>query len=174
MYETLRFTTGLLPVAAPRYLMGVGSPEDLVESVARGVDMFDCVLPTRIARNGALFVKEGRVNIYTAPFQRQDGPVDDGCDCYTCRTFSAAYVHHLFRAKELLAYRLATIHNLRFVLRLMEEMRSAIEAGSFDAYRVEFAARFVPPEQRTQVEQRRKWLAAQGRPMAGADEGVSA
>ena len=164
MYEVLGFTTGLLPAAAPRYLMGVGSPEDLVESVARGVDMFDCVLPTRIARNGALFVREGRVNIYTAPFQRQDGPIDDGCDCYTCRTFSAAYVHHLFRAKELLAYRLATIHNLRFVLRLMEEMRSAIEAGSFDAYRGEFASRFVPPEQRTQLEQKRKWLAAQGRP----------
>ena len=163
MYEALRFTTGLLPAAAPRYLMGVGSPEDLVESVARGVDMFDCVLPMRIARNGALFVQEGRVNIYTAPFQRRDGPVYDGCDCHTCRTFSAAYVHHLFRAKELLAYRLATIHNLRFVLRLMEEMRSAIKAGSFDAYREEFAARFVPPEQRTQLEQKRKWLMAQGR-----------
>ena len=174
MYAVLGLTTGLLPAASPRYLMGVGSPEDLVESVARGVDMFDCVLPTRIARNGALFVQTGRVNIYTAPFQRKDGPVDDGCDCYTCRTFSAAYVHHLFRAKELLAYRLATIHNLRFVLRLMEEMRSAIKAGSFDAYREEFAARFVPPEQRTQLEQKRKWLAAQGRPMASADDGVSA
>ena len=163
MYETLGFTTGLLPANAPRYLMGVGSPEDLVEAVARGVDMFDCVLPTRIARNGALFVPEGRVNVDTSPFKRKAGPIMEGCDCYACRTFSAGYVHHLFRAKELLAYRLATIHNLRFVLRLMEEIRSAIRAGSFDAYREEFAAQFVPPDQRTQLEQKRKWLAAQGR-----------
>ena len=170
MYETLGFTAGLLPAAAPRYLMGVGSPEDLVEAVARGIDMFDCVLPTRIARNGALFVPEGRVNIDTSPFKRQTGSIMEGCDCYTCQTFSAAYVHHLFRAKELLAYRLATIHNLRFVLRLMEETQSAIRAGSFDAYRAAFAARYVPPDQRTQREQKRKWLAAQGRPAPSADQ----
>ena len=129
--------------------------------------MFDCVLPTRIARNGAMFVPEGRVNIDTSRFRRTAGPIMEGCDCYTCRTFSAGYVHHLFRAKELLAYRLATIHNLRFILRLMEEIRSAITAGSFDAYRSEFAARFVSPDRRTQLEQKRKWLTAQGRRVEG-------
>ena len=119
MYETTQITTSLLPDSAPRYLMGVGSPEALVECVAQGVDMFDCVLPTRIARNGALFTREGRANINTARFRSEKRPIEDGCDCYTCETFSAAYVHHLFKAKELLAFCLATIHNLRFILRLM-------------------------------------------------------
>ena len=111
--------------------MGVGSPEDLVECVARGIDMFDCVLPTRIARNGALFVRDGRVNVDTARFKDQQTPIEADCDCYTCETFSAGYVHHLFKANELLAYRLATVHNVRFVLRLMEEMRAAIRIGAF-------------------------------------------
>ena len=162
-YDTAELTAGMLPVERPRYLMGVGSPEDLVECVARGIDMFDCVLPTRIARNGALFAKSGRVNVDKAPYRASDGPVEAGCDCYTCANFSAAYVHHLFRSKELLAYRLATIHNVRFVLRLMEEMRSAIAAGSFEAYRREFHANFTPPDQATRHAQRRKWLEAQAR-----------
>ena len=164
MYEAAGFTSSLLPAEAPRYLMGVGSPEDLVESVSRGFDLFDCVLPTRIARNGALFVGEGRLNIDTAPFRTREAPIEEGCDCYTCRSFPAAYVHHLFRAKELLAYRLATIHNLRFVLRLMEEMRSAIVESRFESYRAEFKRRFVPPDQETRRIQKRKWLEAQGRP----------
>ncbi len=164
MYETTGVTNQLLPADAPRYLMGVGSPEDLVECVARGVDMFDCVLPTRVARNGALFVRQGRANIYTAVFKSTEGPIEDDCDCYTCRTFSAAYVHHLFKAKELLAYRLATIHNLRFVLRLMEEMRSAIIEGRFEEYRADFHERFVPPDEKTRRIQKQKWLASQGRP----------
>ena len=167
MYETLEFTTGLLPTDAPRYLMGVGSPEDLVECVARGIDMFDCVLPTRIARNGALFSRDGRVNIDTAPFKSKDRPIDEGCDCYTCRTFSAAYLHHLFKSKELLAYRLATIHNLRFVLSLMEEMRFAILNGTFEQYRTEFHSRFVPPDQKTRITQKQKWLASLGRRTSG-------
>ena len=170
MYEATEFTTQLLPVDAPRYLMGVGSPEDLVECVARGIDMFDCVLPTRIARNGALFVREGRVNIGTARFRTRDVPIEDDCDCYTCRTFSSAYVHHLFKAKELLAYRLATIHNLRFVLRMMEEMRSAITEGSFDAYRDDFQSRFIPPDEKTRRVQKQKWLEAQGRPQTSRDD----
>ena len=169
MYEATEYTTQLLPVAAPRYLMGVGSPEDLVECVARGIDMFDCVLPTRIARNGALFVREGRVNIGTAPFRTLDAPIERDCDCYTCRTFSAAYVHHLFKAKELLAYRLATIHNLRFVLRMMEEMRSAIAEGRFDAYKEDFQSRFVPPDEKTRRVQKLKWLEAQGRPQTSQE-----
>jgi queuine tRNA-ribosyltransferase len=166
MYEAVAFTTPLLPADSPRYLMGVGSPEDLVECVARGIDTFDCVLPTRIARNGALLVRTGRLNIDTAPFKTREGPLEEGCDCYTCRTFSAAYVHHLFRARELLAYRLATVHNLRHVLRLMEEMRAAILEGEFEAYRAEFHRRFVPSDQETRRIQKQKWLEAQGRPIS--------
>ena len=169
-YRMTELTSKLLPEDAPRYLMGVGSPEDLVECVARGMDLFDCVLPTRIARNGALFARRGRANIYTARFRSMDAPVDEGCDCYTCRTFSAAYVHHLFRAKELLAYRLATIHNLRFVLRLMEEMRRAIVEGSFEKYRAEFHSRFVPPNEQTRRDQKERWLRAQGRPRPSKQE----
>ena len=168
MYEMTGFAAGLLPEPAPRYLMGVGSPEDLVESVARGIDMFDCVLPTRIARNGALFTREGRVNIYTAPFRAGERPVEEGCDCYTCRTFSVAYLHHLCKAKELLGYRLASIHNLRFLLKLMEEMRVAIVEGRFESYRTRFHETFVPPDEKTRRSQKRKWLAARGRPVGAA------
>ena len=163
MYDTVELTTPMLPADAPRYLMGVGSPEDLVECVARGIDMFDCVLPTRIARNGSLFVKTGRLNITAAFNKRKYAPIEEDCDCYTCHTFSAAYVHHLFRAKELLAYRLATIHNLRFILRLMEEMRAAIAAGEFAEYRREFHSRFTPPDEQTRRDQKQKWLASFGR-----------
>ena len=166
MYGMTELTTSLLPTDAPRYLMGVGSPEDLVESVAQGIDMFDCVLPTRIARNGALFSRDGRINIYAAPHRARDEALEPGCDCYTCEAFSSAYVHHLFKAKELLGSRLATIHNLRFILRLMEEMREAIVAGTFESYRQDFHARFKPPDQRVRREQRLKWLSAQGRPGA--------
>ena len=144
MYETAGHTASLLPRERPRYLMGVGAPEDLVECVARGVDMFDCVLPTRIARGGSLFVPEGRINVDTARFKERDEPIDPSCDCRTCATHSTAYLNHLFRARELLAYRLGTIHNVRFVLRLMEEMRAAIVEGRFDAFRRGFHARFRP------------------------------
>ena len=167
MYEAAAFTTEMLPVDAPRYLMGVGYPEDLVECVARGVDMFDCVLPTRIARNGALLVSKGRVNVYTAPFKTRDGPIEEGCDCYTCVNHSAAYVHHLFRAKEMLAYRLATIHNLRSVLRLMEEMRAVILEGRFEAFRAAFFEGFVPTDPDTRRAQKRKWLDSQQRAHRG-------
>ena len=163
MLNTVEAATELLPSDRPRYLMGVGSPEDLVESVARGIDMFDCVLPTRIARNGALFVRDGRVNVDTARFRDRQTPIEENCDCYTCKTFTAGYVHHLFKANELLAYRLATIHNVRFVLRLMEEIRAAIREGAFEDYRAAFHARFVPPDERTRREQKRRWLEAQRR-----------
>ncbi len=163
MYDTVGFTTPLLPTDAPRYLMGVGSPEDLVECVARGIDMFDCVLPTRIARNGALFTEDGRLNIMAARYRRADTPIEEGCDCYTCARYSAAYLHHLFRARELLAYRLATVHNLRFVLRLMEQMRTAIVGGSFAEYRRRFHERFTPPDEQTRRIQKQKWLQAQAR-----------
>ncbi|MCH7801465.1 MAG: tRNA guanosine(34) transglycosylase Tgt [Chloroflexi bacterium] len=164
MYAMTGVTTELLPSDAPRYLMGVGSPEDLVESVARGIDMFDCVLPTRIARNGALFSKHGRINIVAAAHRKRDEPLEEGCDCYTCQTFSAGYIHHLFKTKELLSYRLATIHNLRFILRMMEEMRQAILEGRFEKYRAEFHSKFTPPDERVRHIQRQKWLKSQGRP----------
>ena len=154
MYETTAESTSLLPAEKPRYLMGVGSPEDLVEAVAAGVDMLDCALPTRVARNGALFTRKGRVNVYSAPFRDCEEPVEEGCDCYPCTAFSAAYIHHLFRSKELLAYRLATIHNLRFVLRLMEEMRAAIVDGSFQRYREGFRAGYTPPDEAARQRQR--------------------
>ena len=163
MMETVGHTTELLPSDRPRYLMGVGSPEDLVESVARGIDMFDCVLPTRIARNGALFVREGRINVDSARFRDLQSPIEEDCDCYACQTFTAGYIHHLFRANELLAFRLATIHNVRFILRLMEEMREAIRDGAFEGYRATFHARVVPRDEKTRREQKRKWLEAQRR-----------
>ena len=130
MYATLDVTCPLLPADKPRYLMGVGAPEDIVEAVYRGIDMFDCVLPTRIARNGSLFTAQGRINLRNARFAEDPRPVEEGCDCYTCRTFTRAYLRHLYKANEITALRLGTIHNVRFMLRLMEQMRSAIEAGS--------------------------------------------
>jgi len=127
-----------LPAGRPRYLMGVGKPNDLVESVARGVDMFDCVLPTRNARNGQAFTSTGTVTIKQAQWTRESAPLDAACDCYTCRTFSRAYLRHLFVAEELLAYRLLTLHNVRFYLGLMAAMREAIVAGAFEAFRARF------------------------------------
>jgi queuine tRNA-ribosyltransferase len=138
--------------------MGVGSPEDLVEGVARGVDMFDCVLPTRVARNGALFAPEGRVDITKRRFSQVDRPFDEDCDCYTCRNFTAAYLWHLFKAKELLALRLASIHNLRFVVRLMERMREAIMDGSFDSFRREFNDTYRPTNAVARQSHKDRWL----------------
>jgi queuine tRNA-ribosyltransferase len=153
MYQMAGLAAGMLPQDAPRYLMGVGAPEDLVEAVARGVDMFDCALPTRIARNGGLFTGEGRVHVYTARFRLVDAPFDDDCDCYTCTNFSAAYLHHLFRAKELLALRLGSIHNLRFTFRLMRDMRTAIVEGRFGEFRRAFHERYVPANEERRQEQ---------------------
>lgn len=124
----------LLPRDKPRYLMGVGTPDDLLHGVAAGVDMFDCVLPTRCARNGLLFTSEGRLTIRNAAFQDDERPVDPACGCYTCRTFTRAYLRHLFRAGELLGLRLNTLHNLHYFLGLMTEARRAIEEGRLEAY----------------------------------------
>ncbi|HEY8477243.1 MAG TPA: tRNA guanosine(34) transglycosylase Tgt, partial [Chloroflexota bacterium] len=140
MWRLVEETVAHLPAGKPRYLMGVGSPEDLVEGVARGVDLFDCVLPTRVARNGALFTPTGRVNLRNARFRGVDGPIFEGCACFTCQRFSTAYLHHLFRAEELLAYRLATLHNLHFVLDLMRRLRAAILDGTFAQARERFLA----------------------------------
>jgi len=153
MYSVLRETVPLLPANRPRYLMGVGSPEDLVEAVWTGVDMFDCVLPTRVARNGAVYTRDGRRSIRHSSFKSCLGPVDSDCDCYTCSTFSAAYLHHLFKCEELLAYRLATIHNLRFLQRLMQDIRQAITAGTYAAFRQEFLARYRTTEESVRLNQ---------------------
>ncbi len=163
MYHMTAHTAAMLPPGKPRYLMGVGSPEDLVECVAAGVDMFDCVLPTRVARNGSLFTPNGRVNVLAARFRKLEQPIQAGCDCSTCRTYSASYLHHLFKAKELLAFRLASIHNLRFVVRLTEEMRAAILGGEFAEYRSRFLRCFNPTDEATRVEQKRKWAESVGR-----------
>src|SRR4030042_273143 len=151
-------TAKLLPDDKPRYLMGVGAPEDLIEGGARGIDIFDCALPTRVARNGALFTRKGRINIRRAAYSKMDKPIDPECDCYTCRTFSAAYVSHLFRSEELLGLRLATGHNLRFISNLMRAMRSAILDGTFKAFREDFLANYKTTDEQTRVEQKGKWL----------------
>jgi queuine tRNA-ribosyltransferase len=158
MLAILEETLTFLPENKPRYLMGVGSPEDIFEGVARGVDIFDSALPTRTARNGALFTSLGRRNIENARYKDLDKPVDSGCDCYTCRTFSAAYLHHLFKSRELLAYRLATIHNLRFILRLMEQIRQALIDGNFIALKNTFLADYQTTNEEVRVAQKQKWL----------------
>jgi queuine tRNA-ribosyltransferase len=158
MLAVLEETTACLPEEKPRYLMGVGSPDDILEGVARGVDMFDSALPTRTARNGSLFTALGRRNILNACYREMDGPVDSGCDCYTCGRFSAAYLHHLFKSRELLAYRLATIHNLYFILRLVERTREAIVHGTFSAFKESFLAGYRTTDERVRIEQKQKWL----------------
>jgi queuine tRNA-ribosyltransferase len=140
MLATLGHTAARLPADRPRYLMGVGTPEDLVAGVAAGIDMFDCVLPTRNARNGWLFTRFGDLRIRNARFRSDTGPVDPSCGCDTCRNFSRAYLHHLQRVNEILGARLATLHNLHYYLTLMREMREAIEAGTLQDWTARFAA----------------------------------
>ena len=137
-FETVAATTASLPQDRPRYLMGVGTPEDLVEAVARGVDMFDCVLPTRNARNGMAFTSTGRVVIKNAAYGRDPRPLDEACSCYTCRNYSRAYLRHLFVSREILAFRLLTWHNLYYYLRLMANLRQAVAADAFAQFRREF------------------------------------
>jgi len=151
-------TAALLPQNKARYLMGVGSPEDIVEGVARGIDIFDSALPTRVARNGAFFTGQGRRDIMNAAFKHIDQPIVPDCHCYTCRTFSAAYLHHLFKSEELLAYRLATIHNLSFVHHLMARIRDAILKGTFNAFKDDFRAKYQTTDELTRISQKQKWL----------------
>ncbi len=143
MYAVVEHTTALLPVESPRYLMGVGTPQDLLEGIARGVDMFDCVLPTRNARNGGLFTSTGRLNIKGADYARDERPVDPTCSCYTCRHFSRAYLRHLFVADEILGLRLNTIHNLHYYSELMRQARQAIVAGTFASWKAECLAKML-------------------------------
>lgn len=144
MAAMLEETTPYLPADKPRYLMGVGSPEDLWAGVARGIDLFDCVLPTRLARNGALFSPTGRINIGSARYRTIHEPIDPDCDCALCTRFTAAYLHHLFAAREVLALRLASVHNLRFIARQMEAIRTSIASGHFDTTRKEFEQTYRP------------------------------
>jgi queuine tRNA-ribosyltransferase len=162
MWEMLDATMAALPDGKPRHLLGVGSPEDLVEGVWHGVDLFDCVLPTRVARNGGLFTMTGRTNIRAAKWRGIQTPVMDDCDCWTCQRFSAGYLHHLARAEELLYYRLASIHNLRFLIRMMDEIRAAIIAGTFASWRDAFLAGYRPASATMRDAQREKWLARHG------------
>ncbi len=138
MYEVMEFSLPHLPIDQPRYVMGVGTPENLVEGVARGVDMFDCVMPTRNARNGVLFTSFGRISIKQARFLRDDRPIDAECGCYVCKHYSRAYLRHLYRSNEILASVLNTHHNLYYYLHLMQQMRAAIEAGTFTDFRRAF------------------------------------
>ena len=147
MYDIVAETTRRLPVAQPRYLMGAGTPEDLVESVARGVDMFDCVLPTRNARNGQLFTSQGRLNIRNARYSEDDNPPDPECRCYTCRRHSRAYLRHLHLSGEMTAAALNTLHNLTFYLDTMKRIRDAIAFGTFDTFREKFLRSVSRPAQ---------------------------
>jgi queuine tRNA-ribosyltransferase len=163
MWEILNVVTPALPRHKPRHLLGVGSPEDLVIGVGLGMDMFDCVLPTRVARHGGLFTRFGRVSIKGARFRTEHGPIEEGCDCYTCRNYSAAYVHHLARTEEQLYYRLGSIHNIRFMLRLASELRATIRAGTYVTFRDEFLATYMPASEQVREAQREKWKIARAK-----------
>jgi queuine tRNA-ribosyltransferase len=154
MYQTLAETTAALPGDRPRYMMGIGSPEDLVECVGLGVDMFDCVQPTRLGRHGAAWTPDGRINLLAARWARDERPIDEACDCYSCRYHSRAYIRHLLRAEEMLGARLATIHNVQFLVRLMQDARAAIIEGSYARFRDEFMERFTPVSDQVRAEQR--------------------
>jgi queuine tRNA-ribosyltransferase len=132
----------------------VGAPEDILEGVARGIDIFDCVLPTRVARNAALLTPQGRLNLRNSRFASDPLPVQPGCTCYTCQMFSRAYLRHLFKAQEILALQLASIHNLSFMFALMNDIRASIRAGRYDAFRSEFMAHYTMPDQAVRRAQR--------------------
>jgi queuine tRNA-ribosyltransferase len=158
MYATLDVTVPELPAYRPRYLMGVGAPEDILEGVSRGVDLFDCVLPTRAARNGGLLTRRGRMNLRNAQYASDPLPVEPGCCCYTCQHFSRAYLRHLFKAGEILGLHLATIHNLHFTLQLMREIREHIAAGTFTTFKTQFLADYRQPDQETRHAQRARYV----------------
>ncbi len=144
MYDMLQHIAPMMPADKPRYLMGVGTPLDILEGIEAGVDMFDCVLPTRNARNGTLYTSRGKVNIRRAEYREDDSPLDPDCQCYTCRTFSKAYLRHLFVAGEIVSYRLNSLHNIAFFLTLVRQARQAIEAGTFAALKARYVDVFAP------------------------------
>ena len=158
MHHMLDITTPLLPEDKPRHLLGVGSPEDLFEGVARGIDIFDCALPTRVARNGTFLTREGRLNIRNAQYKDDPAAVAEGCSCYTCRHVSRAYLRHLVMAKEILGLRLATLHNLHFMLGLMKEIRRAILDGCFGALKEQFLGSYEAVDYEVRMRDREMWL----------------
>jgi queuine tRNA-ribosyltransferase len=157
-WKMLDVTVPAIPHLKPRYLMGVGSPEDILESVARGIDIFDSVLPTRVARNGGLYTSGGRINIRNAAYKTADRPIENDCDCYTCQNFSAGYLAHLFRSGELLGLRLASIHNVRFIQNLTADIRRHITNGSFCRFKDNFLAGYQAVDEKVRREQKQKWL----------------
>jgi queuine tRNA-ribosyltransferase len=138
MYDTVEFTTAFMPKNKPRYLMGVGTPQDLIECIDRGIDMFDCVMPTRNARNGSLFINNGKISIKKAIYKLDDNPLDIECDCYTCRNFTRGYLHHLFKANELTYFRLASIHNIAYYMKLTQSARKAILNNQWSEFKQNF------------------------------------
>lgn len=142
MYRIIDAVEPHMPENKPRYLMGVGTPTNIIEGVARGIDFFDCVLPARNARHGHLYTENGCINLNNEKYKEDPNPIDAECDCYVCRTYSRAYIRHLFRAKEMLAMRLAVIHNLHFYNRLMERIRNALDEGRFEEFRSKYSGRF--------------------------------
>ncbi|MGI8957268.1 MAG: tRNA-guanine transglycosylase, partial [Chthoniobacterales bacterium] len=140
MMQAVEWSEPFLPADKPRYAMGLGTPPQLLELVARGVDMFDCVLPTRLARNGTAFAGGGTLHLKNAEFTMQKGPIEEGCSCPACREFTRGYLRHLIKAEEILGLRLLTLHNLHFYLHLMTETRRAIEDGTFEKFRRDFVA----------------------------------
>jgi queuine tRNA-ribosyltransferase len=142
MYAMLDVVNEVLPADRPRYLMGVGFPEDLVEGVRRGVDLFDCVAPTRMGRNGTAFTSDGRINVRRADLKLDDRPLDDACQCSTCTRFSRAYIRHLFSADEMLGPRLLSLHNVHFLIALLRDARRAIAGGTFDAWSQRWLERY--------------------------------
>jgi queuine tRNA-ribosyltransferase len=144
MMAAVESTEPWLPVDRPRYAMGLGTPPQMVEMVARGIDMFDCVLPTRIARNGTAFTARGTINLKNAPFTYDKGPIEEGCACPACQKFTRGYLRHLVKAEEILGLRLISLHNLHFYLNLMSRVRRAIEDGTFSAFRRDFVANYQP------------------------------
>jgi queuine tRNA-ribosyltransferase len=143
MMRAIEFSEPFLPPDRPRYAMGLGTPPQIVEMVARGVDMFDCVLPTRLARNGTAFTEVGTLNLKNNPYRLDEGPVEEECTCLTCRTFTRGYIRHLIKAEEILGLRLITTHNLHFYMNLMRRIREAIEEGTFASFRERFVGRYV-------------------------------
>ena len=144
MMAAVEYSTPYLPASKPRYAMGLGTPPQMVEMIARGIDMFDCVLPTRIARNGTAFTDEGTINLKNARFIFDSGPIMEGCECVACRNFTRGYLRHLIKAEEILGLRLVSLHNLHYYLHLMQRVRLALEEGTFAAFRKEFVARYRP------------------------------
>src|ERR1700730_1103349 len=144
MFRAVELSEPFLPNDKPRYAMGLGTPPQLLEMIARGTDMFDCVLPTRLARNGTAFTSAGTINLKNAEYSKDKRPIEDDCDCTSCREFSRGYIRHLIKAEEILGLRLITLHNLHFYLDLMRQARAKIDNGTFDEFRSEFVSNYEP------------------------------